>query len=94
MIGTNKWFEYHCWESHDSQDAKLWYHSHQQVTVGKFVGESISLTMSLNERIDAALPLVFDITFADGFKSSACEDELLNSKTDYDRPDPPKGRLF
>lgn len=27
-IGDEYWFEYHCKESHDSNDAELWYHSH------------------------------------------------------------------
>ena len=33
--GTVFFFEYRCWESHESCDAKLWYHSHQKVTVLK-----------------------------------------------------------
>lgn len=92
LEGSRKLFEYHCWESHDSQDAQLWYRSHQQVTVGEFVGEPMALKMSFEERVEAALPLVHKITFADGFKSCACEDELLDNESEYDRPDPPQQR--
>ena len=33
--GTVAWFEYHCQESDDSDDADLWYRSHQQDLSGE-----------------------------------------------------------
>jgi hypothetical protein len=83
-----KWFEYHCFESAESADYALWLHSHQQVTVGKCENPEF-MNMSEDERIDDGCPLVYSITFADGYKSSAFEDELLDDPIEYQRPDPP-----
>lgn len=86
-----KLFEYHCYEGHDSQDAQLWYRSHQKVVVGE-CQNSEYLEMTLKEREEAAMPLVYAITFSDGFTGHAWEDELLDSKSEYYCDDPPPAR--
>jgi hypothetical protein len=88
QIGKKYWFEYHCYEGHDSSDAKMWYHSHQIVTV-------ISLSCEGNgdnkeERGNNGEPAVFRIRFNDGLEYDAFEDELMNSKKEFTRQDPPK----
>ena len=83
-----KLFEYHCYEGHDSQDAELWYHSHQKVSVGECENPE-EAKFSLQERQENGCPLAFKVTFSNGFKSTAMEDELLDSKKEFYRPDPP-----
>jgi len=84
--GQRLWFEYHCFESHDSGDAELWYRSHQKVTVieplpfGKLDDEA-----SVEDRGGR----VYLVRFADGFEGHVTWDELLDSPTEFERPDPP-----
>ncbi len=85
------WFEYHCEESHESADARLWYHSHQLVTVLACENDADFGHMTQVERFEGCVPLVYKIQFADGFESAAFEDELLDSENEYQRPPPPRG---
>lgn len=88
--GSSRYFEYHCEESHDSGDAQLWYRSHRQVVVGECVNAQEYGDLPQSEREDCGHPLVYEITFADGFQGNAFEDELLESPRAYCRPDPPQ----
>ncbi len=88
--GETLWFEYHCWESHKSQDAKLWYHSHQKATVlGIADCDGINIA-SQEERYEAGMVLCYYVRFEDGFEAVATEDELLDSNSEFWRPDPPQ----
>lgn len=87
--GSVRWFEYHCLESHDSADAKLWYRSHQQVTVGVCENPEYG-DLSQDERYEAGCPLAYGVKFSDGFTYTAMENELLLSQDEFYRPDPPK----
>ena len=87
--GVSKFFEYHCFESDSSLDADLWHRSHCKVTVGECVNEEFA-EMSKEERMENSCPLVYSVTFPDGHKGDAWEDELLESEEQYERPDPPK----
>ncbi|MHB9044325.1 MAG: hypothetical protein ACYC35_00145 [Pirellulales bacterium] len=88
--GSRVWFEYHCRESHDSQDAPAWYHSHQQVEVlGLSDCEQISFTTS-EERANEAMVLVYRVRFDDGLEWDVFEDELLTDPSQFERDDPPR----
>jgi len=91
-IGQGLFFEYHCEESASSCDAELWYHSHQKVTVLRFVDNDGWMIQTLKERSETGHPIAYEIEFADGFIGTALEDELLDSEKEYFRPDPPKGK--
>ncbi|KKN01746.1 hypothetical protein LCGC14_1124720 [marine sediment metagenome] len=85
-----KYFEYHCYEGHDSTDAELWYRSHQRVTV---LGVEVTGAGDTpEERGDNGEPRVYHIQFKDGHKASAFEDELMSSTVEFCRPDPPRRR--
>jgi len=71
------WFEYHCFESHSSSDADLWYHSHQRCTV---LG-------TIRSRSDFEM---YAVRFKDGFMHEAGGDELFHSRSEFFRPNPPK----
>lgn len=86
-VGRQYWFEYHCNEADDSADADLWYHSHRRVLVIKL--EAGGFGDNEVERADEGQPAVFNIVFRDGFKGSAFEDELLDTRKEFCRPDPP-----
>ena len=88
-VGKTKWFEYHCYESLDSADYELWIRSHQRVIVGECENESEFGNLTLQERHNEGTPLVYQITFVDGFVGAAFEDELLTSKKHFCRPNPP-----
>jgi hypothetical protein len=90
--GTIVWFEYHCWEDHNSADAELWYHSHQQATVGECENAEEFGHMTQEERIEAACPLAYKIKFADGFTHTGIEDELVDSREEFYCSDPPEPR--
>ena len=90
-VGEKYWFEYHCWESPESSDAELWYHSHQQCTIVSVEQEYPDMTE--DERYDAAMLNHYNIRFSDGFVSSAGEDELYKNKKGFYRPNPPKINL-
>jgi len=89
--GDLAWFEYHCLESNDSADARLWHRSHQQVAVlGR--GEDEDFGQTFLDRADAGMPNVYRVRFADGFEGHVFEDELLTGPEHYSRPDPPDTR--
>lgn len=73
-------FEYHCWESKESADAKLWQHTHQRVQV---------LERTQHGHIDGPTPTMYRILFADGFQSEVWDDELVATFQDYERLDYP-----
>ncbi len=81
-IGKEFWFEYHCLESMESSDAELWLRSHQKVIV-------IERGDDDNDECPDE-PRVYTVKFADGFTYIAFDDELMESKEDFYRPDPPK----
>lgn len=87
-VGKNYWFEYHCWESHESADAKVWYHSHQKCLVLKMVEEGCGHTF--RQRADNGQQALFRVRFNDGVEWDVFEDELDTSKSFFERPDPPK----
>ncbi len=91
VVGKRLWFEYHCYEGHDSTDAKLWYRSHQQVRVLHMEERGYGATPEA--RGEEGQPRVYKIQFADGFKHSAFEDELMVSQADFERDDPPADPL-
>ena len=83
------WFEYHCYEGHDSSDAQAWYRSHQRVTVlHENDGELRFGTMA--ERGEEGMPVLYTVRFTDGLEYAVFEDELSTSKADWERPDPPE----
>ena len=86
--GETAWFEYHCYEGHDSGDAKAWYHSHQRVTVIK-EGDHDGHWGTFKERMDAGTPKCYRVRFADGLEWDVFEDELVTSVADFSRPNPP-----
>jgi hypothetical protein len=85
--GDTCWFEYHCYEGDDSCDAKLWHHSHQQCKVLKMVEAGDGVTEM--ERGYNGYSAVFKVRFADGFVWDTFEDELLDDRSEFERPDPP-----
>ena len=88
--GETAWFEYHCWESPESNDAPAWYRSHQRVTVLS-LQENDGAGMTRAERDDAATPFTYTVRFPDGLEWCAIEDELSDTQEDWYRPDPPRG---
>jgi len=70
---TEKLFEYHCWESENSVDIKLWRHTHQPVAV--------------LYQLDNPDQVMYRVRFGDGLEYDVFEDELVNSPTEYERPD-------
>jgi hypothetical protein len=85
--GDTSWFEYHCYEGHDSADAELWYHSHQRVTVVKLEWRGVGVTVQ--ERAANGCSAGYRVRFSDGHTGDAFEDELLFSRRQFVRPDPP-----
>lgn len=90
-IGQDYWFEYHCLEAHHSQDAQLWYRSHQRVKVVKMEEPGIGKDEDTRIEVEGC-PAAFKVKFADGFTGTAMEDELLDSRDHFTRPDPPRPR--
>jgi hypothetical protein len=89
MIGQRFWFEYHCWEDHQSSDAKLWYHSHQECTVVDDAESDGDKTQTFDERCIEGCQLLYRVRFDDGLVWSVFEDELLDSPEHFERSDPP-----
>lgn len=90
--GAEAWFEYHCWESEDSNDADLWHRSHQKVTVVaeyECDGQREYLP-TFEDRCEAGMPLTYGVRWSDGHQGAVWEDELLTGPEHYYRPDPPK----
>lgn len=90
VVGQYWWFEYHCYEGHDSQDAELWYHSHQRAEVLGVEQHDADLAMTFEERAEAGTPIVYDARFADGSQGTVFSDELYGSPVGFCRPDPPR----
>ena len=86
--GQTLWFEYHCLESPHSQDANLWYHSHQQVRV--LAMEEPGYGKDEEERAVQGQPAAFKVRFKDGLVGTAMEDELFDDPKLFSRPEPPK----
>lgn len=76
--GERAFFEYHCNQSHDSEDAQLWYRSHQEVTVlGR--GDDDGHAATHAERAENGTPRIYSVRFDDGHEGEVFEDELLRS---------------
>jgi hypothetical protein len=88
-VGKEFWFEYHCLESHQSCDAEIWYHSHQKVKVLSVVYWGFD---ELQDRREEGDPRVYSVKFNDGFIADVFEDELMESKDEFYRPEPPNTR--
>lgn len=98
-VGDKVFFEYRCYEGHDSCDAELWYRSHQPVEIisGPLLDGAPPTEESMNvfgrtkvERAYSGSPVIYKVRFADGFEYDTTEDELLDSEEEYVRPDPPQ----
>lgn len=87
--GDVAWFEYHCNESADSDDAPAWYHSHQQVTVLSRDEPDSAAAKTAAERGEDGVPWAYRVRFADGLEWTALEDELLTGTEGFWRPAPP-----
>jgi hypothetical protein len=88
QVGKTYWFEYHCLESEESCDAKLWHHSHKKAKVLSL--EELGYGKTIKKRGEEGQPAVFKVEFADGLKYDVYEDELMTSKKSFFRPSPPK----
>jgi len=86
--GTVRWFEYHCFESDESNDAALWHRSHTRVTVVSLEESGIGDTKA--ERAINGCPAVYTVRFEDGYVGDVFEDELVYQRSQFVRPDPPK----
>lgn len=90
-VGDIVFFEYHCLEDHRSNDADLWYHSHQQVEILGMDENDGVFIYSQDLRYECGHPIAYRIRFSDGFEHTATEDELLDSEEDYCRPESTQG---
>jgi hypothetical protein len=88
VVGKEFWFEYHCFESPKSCDAELWYRTHNKVLVLSIVELGCGDTKL--ERLLEGCPRVYRVVFEDGFEYDVFEDELMESKEEFERPDAPK----
>jgi hypothetical protein len=101
-VGDKVLFEYHCRESHDSSDAKLWYRSQQPVIIiGPATLQDVDvhpdkdselldlIGHTRKQRMENADVLVYSIRFKDGHEADVFEDELLDSTDEYEREAPP-----
>lgn len=86
---TELFFEYHCEESHDSTHAQLWYRSHQKITVLRCTNADIYGDLSFKDRCELGHQLFYTVRFADGYEEDVFEDELMESESSYQRPNPP-----
>lgn len=87
--GSILFFEYHCTEDHGSSDAEIWYRSHCKVTVLECCNLDEHTFDTRLERAERGEPLTYKVRFEDGLEWEMFEDELLDSESDYFRPDPP-----
>jgi hypothetical protein len=90
-VGKEFWFEYHCFESHTSCDAEIWYRSHQKVKVIKVVEWSY-IDATKKERLEDGNPRVYLVEWKDGFQYDVFEDEIMESPDEFERPEPPNTR--
>ena len=89
-VGKTFWFEYHCYESHESCDAELWYRSHQKV---KVIGVSEWSYDDKEWRQEDGNPRVYLVEWEDGFQYDVFEDELFESPDEFYSPNPPKRKI-
>jgi hypothetical protein len=68
------WFEYHCYEGEDSNDAELWHHTHQRVKV-------------IKKEQDCDQTKMYMVQFVDGFKAVVFDDEILSGPEENERSD-------
>jgi hypothetical protein len=87
-VGKSFLFEYHCLESSTSNDAEVWYRSHQNVKVLDIVELGNGYTKE--ERGENGEPRVYNVQFEDGLTFDIFEDELINDSSEFYRPNPPK----
>ena len=87
VLGQTYWFEYHCLEDKASQDSELWALSHQQVDVVSLVERGNG--NNEQERASDGCPAVFRVRFHNGTEKDVFEDELMETKEQFYRPDPP-----
>ena len=92
-FGSRLWFEYHCWESPESADAELWYHTHQEITVLGFAKCDQPCARSFKERVEAGGQLLYKVRFDDGLEYDVFEEELMSNVKGFCRPNPPKRRV-
>jgi hypothetical protein len=81
--GEIAFFEYHCYEGHDSCDAEIWYRSRQPVLVLGISEPGGGRTY--RDRAEDGMPRVYRVRFLDGFEYDVCEDELMIDERHYDR---------
>ena len=93
-LGDTCWFEYHCNESHKSEHAQVWYRSHQKVVILKLQDCDGIGIFSQKERFEEAIQLIYQVRWSDGFIHDVFEDELLDSNTEFCRPQPPIKNLI
>jgi len=91
VVGKEFWFEYHCFESPKSCDAELWYRTHNKVLVLSIV--ELGCLETKLERLLEGCPRVYRVVFEDGFEYVVFEDELMESKEEFERPDAPKRNI-
>jgi len=75
----NKWFEYHCYEGEDSNDAELWHHTHQQVAILYPIDQAKADMAEVGK--------MYRVRFSDGFEYDVFADELSSSPKKFRRPD-------
>lgn len=71
MAGALYEFTYRCWESDESQDAELWHHTGQLVTIVR----------ELNDVDEDDVGKMYRVEFLDGFRYDVFEDELSATHT-------------
>lgn len=84
LARNRRWFEYHCYEGEDSDDAELWHHTHQQVVVLRRLTEPHDCT---DYECDYENAPMYHIRFEDGFEYDVFGNELLHSPEEFERPD-------
>jgi hypothetical protein len=90
LLGSRFWFEYHCYEGHDSGDAACWYRPHEQITLTAVVSEGgWPEFKSRAARARQGESAVYHARWDDGFEWDVFEDEVLGSPERFFRPDPP-----
>lgn len=91
--GQRAWFEYHCWESEQSNDAQAWFRSHEQVEVLSHDATDHDCLrsdgLSREGRSDEGQPCLYRVRFEDGLTWHVFEDELFDSRADFSLADPP-----
>jgi hypothetical protein len=89
--GEEAWFEYHCFESMDSDDSDLWLRSHSKVEVLSEADweKELGQNKTIQERLEAGIVKVYQIQFPDGYRGDCFEDELFTEREYWYRPDPP-----